>query len=37
MQAEQVASQQLSDRLDLQGYRLAGWRCISGGSAGTPT
>jgi hypothetical protein len=37
LEAEQVATRELSDRLDLQGYRLAGWRCVQGGSAGTPT
>ncbi|HUC16418.1 MAG TPA: hypothetical protein VMA37_01890 [Acetobacteraceae bacterium] len=37
LQAEQVAEQQLSDRLDLQGYRLARWRCEAGGLSGTPT
>ena len=35
-QAEFVASDMLRDRLDLQGYRLARWRCTEGGSGGTP-
>jgi hypothetical protein len=30
MQAEFVASEELRDRLDLQGYKLARWRCESG-------
>jgi hypothetical protein len=37
LQAEQVAAQELSDRLDLQGYRLARWRCEPGSLSGTPT
>ncbi len=36
LQAEQVAVQELSERLDLQGYRLVRWRCVPGES-GTPT
>ncbi len=36
MQAELIASDMLRDRLDLQGYRLARWRCTAGGSTGTP-
>ncbi|HUA77248.1 MAG TPA: hypothetical protein VMA86_06220 [Acetobacteraceae bacterium] len=30
VQAQFVASDMLRDRLDLQGYRLARWRCVSG-------
>jgi hypothetical protein len=33
-QAEFVASDMLRDRLDLQGYRLARWRCTEGGLQG---
>lgn len=34
MQAELVAVEELRDRLDLQGYRLARWRCESGQMTG---
>jgi len=30
MQAEFIASDMLRDRMDLQGYRLARWRCTEG-------
>jgi hypothetical protein len=35
MQAELIASDMLRDRLDLQGYRLARWRCTESGPPGT--
>ncbi len=34
-QAQFVASDMLRDRMDLQGYRLARWRCTTGEPGGT--
>lgn len=35
--AELIASDMLRNRLDLQGYRLAKWRCGPGGPPGSST